>query len=291
MGLGLTKAKANEIYSLNKDFALLLEKYFAYSLTEEDEAKKLIKELRSQNDILNQEDLRKFLKKFKNDHLSILSDTSYHQGPCISKEKGKMIIHTFWCQTKASESLKEIRYRFANEFIKNLKALIVDTKVKVLRIDLKGNKGGGDNEMELALFPFIKEGEHLYNYQFKFLTSPHIFPRVLTKLVSFLGLENNLKNIWDKVRGHSFFFKRELWTQEHYKNLVEIKKVIDEKKLDIIIEVDKETASASELFLAILSKKKNVKVQGAPTKGCVGAPETYLFRGMKVTIPAVRIIP
>lgn len=286
MGLGQINSFGNSS-SYNEELVFLLDRFFAYSLEEEKKAKNLIQELKVGEPLMTPEEVSNFLAKFQNDHLSLVKPTHFKAGDCVFFDEGKINIKTFWCQKKEGETPEEIRHRFGQEFLKALKLSLKEGNL--IKIDLRENKGGGDDEMEFALFPFLNEGVHLYDYQFKFLTSPRKFPRIITKVSETLGFDRFLKERWDEKLPYKFHFKKEKWKPAQIEGLLQVKKRISENDYKVEVLVGPQTASASELFVGILRNHKKAKIVGGPTRGCVGAPETYPLKDLKISIPAVRV--
>ena len=286
---------------LNQKLSYLLRNYYAFALGQEEFVGHLIGAIEKDNHLINQEALENELKKFNNLHLYVVKnkDTKKHSKECVSQEEASLKISSFWCEYDDKDNRSAIKNRFAQSFItsleKSLEQLSINDSHQLI-IDLRGNGGGGDEEMELALFPFINKGDYLYDYQFKFLTSPHFFPRLITKVTDLIGGKEIISRYWDKRRSYYFEFKKEQWSLDILKKLRKLKQEVDNRKLEIQVIVDSQTGSASELFASILVDKQKASLKGTQSKGSAGAPTQYtLIEGnskqeaIVIAIPAVRL--
>jgi len=286
---------------LNQKLSDLLRNYYAFALGHEEFVDHLIGTIEKDNDLINQESVENELKKFNNLHLYVVKnkDTKKHSKECVSLEQGELKISSFWCEDDEKNNRSAIKNRFAQSYItsleKSLKQLSINDSNQLI-IDLRGNGGGGDEEMELALFPFINKGDYLYDYQFKFLTSPHFFPRLITRMTDLIGGKEMISRYWDKRRSYYFNFKNEQWSPDIIKKLRKLKEEVDNRKLEIQMIVDSQTGSASELFASILVDKQKASLKGTQTKGSAGAPTHYTLLeandeqdSIVIAIPAVRI--
>lgn len=269
---------------LNETLILLLEKYYAYPEEKQQDFYLDLEGLRKGKSIRNKEDIKEAIKIFKNDHLYLIEEkeSPASDKPCVTQEGLSLHIQTFWCGNN----------RFGEEFLTGLESVLKGLKRNdTLEIDLRGNGGGGDPEMEFALYPFVEQGSVLYDYQFKVLTSPHLFARFISKFATTFGLESFLSNFWGGRRSYYFAFQETGWRPEHIKRLKALKKVVQDLELKILLNVDQKTGSASELYAAILKDLRNCGLKGERTKGSVGAPNIYSISNSpyKIAIPAVRV--
>lgn len=292
--------------SLNHKLATLLELYYAYPKDQKNIVVQKIKEINKGPVLYHRADVTKALSDFHNQHLYLIDpdpdkpnkrDTKLEQANllCVRARGDQIQILSFWCQNSDQQSSSSIREHFAHLYIKAMNEALAHlkrTEGTILSLDLRGNGGGGDPEMELALFPFIEKGEYIYDYQFKLLTSPHFWPKLLSQLMGLLHLKKMLKDRWDQRRKYFFSLNENLWSEEILKELKQIKERVSTMKIELHVLVDSQTGSASELFAAILKDLGRAKLKGERTKGSAGAPNHYTLdrpRGFEIAIPAVRV--
>jgi hypothetical protein len=279
---------------LGRDLANLLRLYYAYPESAKEKTSKIIDQIEFSTDINTRQDVAEQLSKFENQHLALVKDfdATVRNIKCVQSVAERVVISSFWCQKDMSENTMVIRTRFAKSFIesmnKTLKYLLKHNQNKLI-IDLRGNGGGGDAEMELALMPFINDGVRIYDYQFKILTSVHFIARVIQKAVFLFGREKLVADIWDFRRSYYYRFKKEIWGESIFNDLNKIKKRVAESKIELEIVVDRETGSASELFATVLIDSGLGKAVGTKTKGAVGAPQNYKLKDFSIAIPIVRV--
>ncbi len=287
---------------LNDKLVNLIKKYYAYPKEDSQFISQVISEIQAGQEIRDRDELEATLRKFENDHLHLVKDPAqvsstelYKNSTCANSKRDHIKILSFWCETEQINSRESIRIRFANAFINAMEQTLdyVDKHAgDKISIDLRGNGGGGDPEMELALYPFIEDGTHIYDYQFKFLNSPHFIPRAISKVASKIYLDNLMGFIWDFRREYHYKFKPYLWDNEIREELRAIKNRIVKNQYQIEVLIDEQTGSASELFASILIDNKKAVARGSRSKGSVGAPENYILQesmNIQVAIPAVRV--
>ena len=266
--------------NIHDKVAKLLEEHYAYLPGEENKFYETLKRFKEVKDI------KKGLALFNNKHLFLVEDSEQsYRDRCVYLEEDRLVLKSFWCQAHAGESPDSIRTRFTQQYKNALeKAIKLNHHIT---LDVRGNGGGGDLEMEFALYPFIEEGAHLYNYQFKTLSSPKLSSRILSKLATIFHLKSFFKKSWDSEEKYFFKLKEENYRASDVVKIKELKSRM--KGTTVTILVDKETGSASELFSAIMFDLDDAKISGERTKGSVGAPEVFQVNDYKISIPTVRV--
>ena len=295
-----TQSAQAQQMSFNEKLARLLKMYYAYPQGKAQSVKSKIEAIHKKRNLTDRSSIKEELEKFENLHLYVMDKENHSKKntPCVTfSEKGLKIL-SFWCNEK-TEDISEIRTRFAREFTSSLLTYmehLEKSSSQKMVIDLRGNGGGEDAQMELALFPFMNKGDHLYDYQFKLLSSPHILPRFIRKFSSLIGVDHYLGKYWDQRRSYYFDFNEGLWELDIIERLKIIKKRLDKSSYDIEILIDSETGSASELYAAILVDSKKATLKGSRSKGSAGAPQNYFLyrdeqneRSIEIAIPAVRL--
>ncbi|MAF77543.1 MAG: hypothetical protein CME60_05220 [Halobacteriovoraceae bacterium] len=309
----LTSCLKRDEMSLNKQIANLLSRYYAYPEDRKRETLDLISQIRNKGN-LKIEEVENELAQFNNKHLYLVNSNEESPSlnhPCVQAVLNRLVIHSFWCvpKNKEQKGRSEIRENFKYHFITSLQRVMSyldQNNLKELIIDLKGNGGGGDDEMMIALYPFLKGRVAIYDYQFKWASTPHYPIKAISKFLTQSGLSefsffhSLLNQSWDQRRTFYFDENDEMWNKFKITDDLQWKKLQERfgkkiKEIEIKLEVDSSTGSASELYASILVDLKRAEVLSFKrTKGSVGAPSFHTIRSREgknyqLAIPSVRV--
>ncbi|WP_372654193.1 S41 family peptidase [Halobacteriovorax sp.] len=197
-------------------------------------------------------EIKKLLSEMKDYHLvmdSTLSSTDEEverDDRCITSKIESastyiIKVHSLWCETEEFSSID----RFSKEFKEHA---IKAKSYSNIKIDLRGNGGGGDQETRYLLKRLIKSKSFLYQYQYTNATRP-VYKRGFGK--------------WTKKKTD---YISPLESAEDYlghKNLIAL--------------VDKDTFSSAEVVASVLKFSKSAILLGERTKGGAGDPITEPF--------------
>jgi C-terminal processing protease CtpA/Prc len=159
----------------------------------------------------------------------------------VSSDTFSIKVHSLWCETENISSIN----RFENEFKVHAKKA---KEYENLIIDLRGNRGGGDQETRYLLERLILSKSFLYQYQYTNASLP-IYRRGLGKFAS-----------------------------KEIDYILPAKDAIDylgDKKITALI--DSETFSSAEVVASVLKFSKSARLLGERTRGGAGDPVGELF--------------
>ncbi len=296
VGLNSSFASARLI---NSNLSALLSKHYAYKKSNAPQVSTLISELESGPELVDREGVENFLLKFGDRSLHLATPRGSIQNQknetCVTHKRDHLKINSFRCELSAGESEDNIKRRFANKFVYSLESVfnyIAQDNGSTLYIDLRGNLASGNEEMELALYPFISDGSHIYDYQFKFFDSPHFIAQATSKVLKAIHIDSFFGFLWDFRRKAIYKFKTYLWEKEVREELLALRRTFDEEEYYIEVLVDDNTSGSSEIFASILMEYKNAELRGERTRGESSFSERFeLLKEpyLELSIPTSRI--